>query len=312
MLASLPADPETRTQIITAAYRAGDAARDAGRISPKAHMLYEWCLRLTHEHTYIFAGLSKLAELIGCCAKSIQRRFDELVTAGLVWRKRRINRSWLTYITALAGPPPQQVVFFDDAGVLTERTEESSPPINQNQDLGGGSATPAELDSETGEQDDPEPRTQNKEPRIEDREILHPSAAAPAAEQPEKNIVDPVAVAELRSAGLGHERTILDLAARPLRTIRSAIAVQKREGKGAGYTVFLLTNPAILAQKEALYVNQQQRTTTNRRPDQRPGDTRKPWADVGPSRDLDGTIPEQPAERVKPWAHVGPSRDLDL
>ncbi len=132
----------TAAKPLSLAYRLGDAARDEGRISASAHQLYESCLRLTNGNSYVYAGFEWLAGQLHRSSKTIQRWMRELIAAGLVWRERRLNRSWLTHITALE-PEPAQDSFFASADVHLDGTAMSTPPINQSMDGADTSASAA-------------------------------------------------------------------------------------------------------------------------------------------------------------------------
>jgi hypothetical protein len=220
---------------LTAAYRAGDAARDHGAITPDAHQLYELLLAInTKQLRYIFAGVKALAGMIGCCAKTIQRRMEQLVAAGLVWRQRQLNKPWLTYISAFA-PRPEQAVFFDESAVSLEETAESSPSMMiHDSDPGGGAPAPRPPGSEQPAQPQTQPATNRRIDR-QDRQ-----SSAPAAPLDPR---DSEKIALLQAAGLTDVRTIAELATvHPLDRIRRVVAdVRESAGRfGAGFVAYLL------------------------------------------------------------------------
>jgi hypothetical protein len=224
-------DLDMRKALMRSAYDAGRLARDEHRISPGAHMLYERTLRITQHHTYIWAGLDKLASLLKVCEKTISRRFDELITAGLVWRERRLNRTWLTWIVPLAGPRSEQLPLVVPEDVRTDRTEMSSPhrqERSQDQTGGGGTASVSKIEDQ--------PERANEGASSPTPPPLIDVPATPASEPLRAAIV------ELHAAGLVDPGTIAACALKPLEYIRGVVAYVRRLGKGPGLVAWFLRN----------------------------------------------------------------------
>ncbi len=193
------------------AYAAGAAAYHADTISLEAWHLYDKLVFWAGKRGYCWHKVATLAELFGRSARHVGRWLKELVTAGLIRRVRRGHTSSETHITALS----PQTSFFDAGMSDHDQTPMSDHTIKSKGLNGGGETSPAEAIMTE------EPETPSS-----------PSPTPPAS---------PV-VAELRAAGLVDERTIADVATKPLSLIRQAVAYCQRHGKGPGLIAWLLRN----------------------------------------------------------------------
>lgn len=100
-------------------------------------------------------GIETLAEALGWSDATVKRRLVELIQAGWVKRRRRLNRSWVTYVCAMKNEcAPWEERFSDHSASISS---DMSPPV-----------------SSPGEPSISSPGDPTKEPELEEVELENP------------------------------------------------------------------------------------------------------------------------------------------
>jgi hypothetical protein len=223
------------------AYRAGDAARDQGIITPEAHMLYEYLLRFASCKSFCWPGQERLASTLKCSVSTIKRRTRELVAAGLIRRERRLNRSSLTFISAY------QPDLADDQAEVEPESLEDDDLEHSEVPLVGADSVLREYTSDTGSTFFAPPADPPVGPAVSRPTIKsqNPEDLGGGKDTDPESAADNEATDALQHAGVIDQGTLSELRECPIRQVEQAIAYAAKcrtagDPRRPGLIVYLL------------------------------------------------------------------------